>query len=404
MPESASESMDLEALRSAIRDVLEAECGLDRVQGCTERPGELCAELWAKAVQLGWPAIAIPERHGGLGCGAPELCTLFRELGRHLAPTPCIPTTVAAEALRLCTQDGDAQGGDAQGGGAQDGDVQGGDLSAQLAELAAGNSVAGITDPTRCEQLRLRWQNGATVLQGTQSGLADIGEAQCLVACATAPDGGPAILLLNRAGFADCLQLRAGFDGTRQLAELRFQDLSLPAAAVLRQGQAAAAIIGRMRQWTALALACDSLGGAERLFDLTLEYLRTRRQFDRPIGSFQALKHRCADLAVDLAAAEALLGDAIAAAGEDAADALPKAHSAKYVACETYARVAAEAVQLHGGIGFTWEHSCHLFLKRASLNRFLYGSTQWHQDRIAALQLRRNGAADAQPVPLANAP
>lgn len=389
MPESASESMDLEALRSAIRAVLEAECGLDRVQGCTERPGELRTELWAKAVQLGWSAIAIPERHGGLGCGVPELCALFRELGRHLAPMPCIPTTVAAEALRLCGQGGDAQSRD---------------LSAQLADLAAGNSVAGITDPTSCEQLRLRWQNGAAVLQGTQSGLADIGEAQCLVACATAPDGGPAILLLNRAGFADCLQLRAGFDGTRQLAELRFQDLSLPAAAVLRQGQDAAAVIGRMRQWTALALACDSLGGAERLFDLTLEYLRTRRQFDRPIGSFQALKHRCADLAVDLAAAEALLGDAIAAAGEDAADALPKAHSAKYVACETYARVAAEAVQLHGGIGFTWEHSCHLFLKRASLNRFLYGSTQWHQDRIAALQLRRNGAADAQPVPLANAP
>ena len=152
-----------------------------------------------------------------------------------------------------------------------------------------------------------------------------------------------------------------------------------------------------------MALACDSLGGAERLFDLTLEYLRTRHQFDRPIGSFQALKHRCADLAVDMAAAEALLDDAIAAAGEDAADALPKAHSAKYVACETYARVAAEAVQLHGGIGFTWEHSCHLFLKRASLNRFLYGSTKWHQDRIAALQLQRNGAADAQPVSLANA-
>ena len=389
MPESASESMDLEALRSAIRAVLEAECGLDRIQGCTERPGELGAELWAKAVQLGWPAIAIPERHGGLGCGAPELCALFRELGRHLAPTPCIPTTVATEALRLC---------------AQGGDVQGGDLSAQLADLAAGDSVAGITDPTRCEQLRLRWQDGTAVLQGTQSGLADIGGAQCLIACATGPDVSPAIVLLNRAAFADCLQHRAGFDGTRQLVELRFQDLSLPAAAVLRQGKDAEAVIGRMRQWTALALACDSLGGAERLFDLTLEYLRTRHQFDRPIGSFQALKHRCADLAVDLAAAEALLDDAIAAAGEDAADALPKAHSAKYVACETYARVAAEAVQLHGGIGFTWEHSCHLFLKRASLNRFLYGNTQWHQDRIAALQLQRNGAADTQPVSLANAP
>jgi alkylation response protein AidB-like acyl-CoA dehydrogenase len=135
----------------------------------------------------------------------------------------------------------------------------------------------------------------------------------------------------------------------------------------------------------ALLIACDAKGGANAVLERTLDYLKTRMQFGKPIGSFQALKHRCADHKVALEASGAVTTEAVRlwAAGDPSA--VVMASSAKAYACGTYATVAEDAVQLHGGIGFTWEHDCHLFLKRAKLNQALYGSTSAHLDRAASL-------------------
>ena len=131
-----------------------------------------------------------------------------------------------------------------------------------------------------------------------------------------------------------------------------------------------------------MALACDSIGGAEIIFDATVAYLKTRKQFNRLIGSFQALKHRCADLKVLLEVSGTSVEQAVQAMREHS-ELAGLASMAKFYAGDAYAHIAGEAMQLHGGIGFTWEHDCHLYLKRAKLNQALYGGSRWHQDRAA---------------------
>ena len=174
-------------------------------------------------------------------------------------------------------------------------------------------------------------------------------------------------------------------DATRTLGRLRLDQHPVPAERLLAEGAAAEQLRERLMDHAALALAADSIGGAAAIFDITLEYLKTRRQFDRPIGSFQALKHRCATLRIRQRAAEASLLRAREASTGGIERPSTAASIAKFEACDAYLAIAAQAIQLHGGIGFTWEHSCHLFLKRAKLNQVMFGSSGWHQDRVASL-------------------
>jgi alkylation response protein AidB-like acyl-CoA dehydrogenase len=143
----------------------------------------------------------------------------------------------------------------------------------------------------------------------------------------------------------------------------------------------------------ALALACDGLGLADAVLTLTVEYLKTRMQFGKVIGSFQALKHRCANHKVALEAARASTHDAVRHWVEGRSDARARSSLAKAHACEAATVIATDAVQLHGGIGFTWEHTCHLFLKRAKLNEALFGTRAAHEDRAANLLLNPGAAA-----------
>jgi alkylation response protein AidB-like acyl-CoA dehydrogenase len=147
-------------------------------------------------------------------------------------------------------------------------------------------------------------------------------------------------------------------------------------------GSPASDLLAHLRNIAALLVSADSIGGARAIFDLTIDYLKTRTQFGKPIGSFQALKHRAADLAVKLEMAAGLVDAAVKRSGE--MDAASWTAMAKFTATEMYAAVAADAVQMHGGIGFTWEHRAHLYLKRATLNAMLFGDAAVQQDRLAA--------------------
>jgi alkylation response protein AidB-like acyl-CoA dehydrogenase len=171
-------------------------------------------------------------------------------------------------------------------------------------------------------------------------------------------------------------------DRTRGLATARFAGA---AASVLNAD--AEAVARDIITHASLAIACDSIGGAKAVLDLTVAYLKTREQFGKPIGSFQALKHRCAEHKVAIEAADALVRDAVERWARDAPDAALSAALAKALACDVYATVATDAVQLHGGIGFTWEHVCHLYLKRAKLNQTLFGGSAGHRDLAAQLLL-----------------
>ena len=171
-------------------------------------------------------------------------------------------------------------------------------------------------------------------------------------------------------------------DLTRSMADIRLDHARVDADAIIRLER---------DQWTALsdhaaiALACDAIGGADSLFGRTVDYLNIREQFGRPIGSFQALKHRMADWKVKIEAVRMLVRHSAAMAVGNDARASEAASGAKAYACDTYAAFAADSVQLHGGIGFTWEHPCHLFLKRAKLSQQLFGNSKLHKERVAEL-------------------
>ncbi len=167
------------------------------------------------------------------------------------------------------------------------------------------------------------------------------------------------------------IQARPTWDRTRCLSDVHFTNVALDQALVLASGASAIALCERLAAHRDFALAADAVGGAAALLDLSVDYLRTRRQFGRPLAMFQALKHRCADLKVQVAAAEALLLDSLARFADQPRQAADLGRVAKQLACAVYARVAEEALQLHGGIAMSAEHNCHLYVKRALLNRQL---------------------------------
>jgi alkylation response protein AidB-like acyl-CoA dehydrogenase len=177
---------------------------------------------------------------------------------------------------------------------------------------------------------------------------------------------------------------RPTMDRTRSLCDVVFDDVEIAPEQVLN---VTPAHWGELLDHASVALACDSIGGATHILEKTVEYLRTRVQFNRAIGSFQALKHRCATWKILQEAASALTSNAAQMLAADAEQRASSASSAKFYACDAYAAIAGDAVQLHGGIGFTWEHDCHLFLKRAKLNQVLFGSAIEHRERVARIVL-----------------
>jgi alkylation response protein AidB-like acyl-CoA dehydrogenase len=193
-------------------------------------------------------------------------------------------------------------------------------------------------------------------------------------------DRGPGIAILERAAGLEIEKLPVA-DRTRSVARLRCHDVRVPANHVVQRAQALR-LAAQLTDEARILIAGDCIGGAEALLEATVEYLKTRRQFSKPIGSFQALKHRCADHKVKLEASRRLVQRAILGCDSDRRTSW--AAMAKFSACNCFADIASDSIQLHGGIGFTWQHDAHLFLKRALLNQFMFGDGARLQDEVAA--------------------
>jgi len=365
MPTASSDDTDLEALRTGIRDVLEREAACDRVQAFVAGGSPFHTELWASAAALGWPALPIAEAHGGLGLDFTALAVLYEELGRFVAPVPLVGSMLVAEAL--------AQGGSPE------------QQAAWLPRIASGETPAALA--LDCAQsfgeVRLTRNGSMLTLSGHAGDLVEGGAAKLLLIGAAEADGTPHYVLVEPEADGVSVVVERTADQTRHLAHADFKETQLPAARLLHGP--ARSLADTLLSHAALALACDALGGAAAILDQTIEYLKIREQFGKPIGSFQALKHRCADHKVALESSGALVREAVAKQAAEAPDAPLFAAMAKFQACDTYAAIATDAVKLHGGIGFTWEHPCHLYLKRAKLNQALFGTCAAYADRAAEL-------------------
>jgi alkylation response protein AidB-like acyl-CoA dehydrogenase len=374
MTEDAAE---LDALRNSIRRVLTEHASRERVQRFVKSTELYDKALWDEAAKLGWLALSVPEDNGGLGLGMNGASLLYEELGRSLAPVPVLGTLLVAEAVA------------AAGTAAQ--------KAAWLPELASGAAPASleVIDPKRkTPSVRLRRRrDGALVLSGDARDLLDGAAALVLLVTAQGEDGARYLVLVRPREDAVTVEAEALVDRTRHLAHAHLDDLVLPADRQLGEVPLRAGLSDDLLGHAGLALACDGLGLADAVLALTVEYLKTRVQFGKPIGSFQALKHRCANHKVALEAVRAMTHEAVRHSALGRSDAAARSSLAKAHACEMATVIATDAVQLHGGIGFTWEHSCHLFLKRAKLNEALFGTRAAHEDRAAALLLDPSAAA-----------
>jgi len=349
------DSEELAALRESIAEVLANECDTRAVHLSLDNENDLVNAIWRQAADLGWLALALPEADGGLGLGARGLQILNRELGARTAPGPFIPTLAVAQWLSEI-------GSDEQRG-------------AILPAIAAGELKVAIP-------ASLEGAASLTLSGGKVSGTVDvIGSFDAGIAVLPVGADGWALVRLDGAASFEPITV---WDRTRQILRLELNDA--PAEAVI--ADADGSIGKKLGSYVAVAVAADSLGAAENIAYKTIEYLKERVQFERPIATFQAIKHRAADLIAKISTQDALLEQAVETLDNGSPDSALWARLSKAGATEAFAFVAADCIQLHGGVGHTWEFDCHIYTKRARLNEFLINTNRALRDN-AILSLNK---------------
>jgi alkylation response protein AidB-like acyl-CoA dehydrogenase len=363
-------SADEQDLRDAVRSLLAERAGWPAVLARTETAETYDTGLWrVLAAEVGCAGLLIPEAQGGAGASFREAAVVAEETGRAAAPVPYLGSAVVATAALLAAPDTELLAG-----------LAAGTLTAALAVPFASRPADQLPGGVRVTPPQPGDAGGQVRLTGTIGGVADALPADVLLVPA---DGVPAGLYAVQAA-APGLTLTpvVSLDQTRQLADLALD--SVPARPVMTGPATAAAVRAALTAGAAM-LASEQLGLAERCLEITVSYLKERYQFARPVGSFQALKHRLADLWVTVLQARAAARYAAACLAEDDQD-TPVAVALAKAACGDAATLAAqECVQLHGGIGFTWEHPAHLYLKRAKSASTGFGTPDWHRGTLASL-------------------
>jgi alkylation response protein AidB-like acyl-CoA dehydrogenase len=363
-----------QAIRSAARDFLAARYRSERIRELAESENGFEQSDWEEMAELGWPGLALPEEWGGQGLGIVELAVLFEELGYALAPSPLLSTTVAGLALA-------ARGSDEQ-------------RERWLRPLAAGEARgtpalfdAGAPAAIGSFAMEARADGDSVVLDGEKVLVMDAAAADFLLV-ATA-DGRRHIVERGDEGVT--VSPETSLDPTRRLCSVRFDGVRVGPEATL--GGEQADYLPTL--WRAcVAVAAESTGIAQRTMEMAVAYAKDRQQFGRPIGAYQAVSHRCAQMLLETEnSRSAVYGAAWAADAEP--ESLPLAASmAKAYASDAGWRVPHASLQVHGGIGFTWEHDLHFFLKRGRANATLFGDASWHRERVADAVL-----AAPEPVP-----
>jgi len=330
-------SEDQLALRAGASDVLDDLASPARVRAHTTTDAPFDRALWRAMVDQGWLGVEVGESDGGLGLGSVEVAVLVDELGRHAAPVPFVSTVLALDAFATAGDD------------------------AWVQRLLTGDAIACVA-----------WDAAGPVPY--------------------APSADVAIVLTDDGVYATEIAERPrrepAMDLTRELGWLPFDPTT---ARRLGGAEARTRLLDRGATFT----SADLLGSASHALDLSVEYAKDRVQFGRPIGSFQAVKHRCADMLVDVEGMRSTVYWAAWCIGAGDSDASVAASTAKIWCGDASKRVMASALQVHGGIGFTWEYDLHFFLKRAQLDQLAFGDAASHRERLAALLRPRVEAGES---------
>ena len=361
-------SEEQEELRRSMRRFLEDKSPMTEVRRLMETTEGYDRAVWDQmANQLGLQALTIPEEYGGSGFGYVELTVVLEEAGAALLCAPYFATVALAANALLSSSDEGAKK----------------DL---LPGIASGETIATLAfteDTGRWDQdgitLAAVESGGGWALDGHKMFVID-GHSADLILVAARTGKGVSLFAVEGGASGLTRTPLATMDQTRKQARLEFA--GTPARLIGEEGTAAGAL-SRTLDLAAVALAAEQVGGAQRCLDMSVEYAKTRIQFGRPIGSFQAIKHKCADMLLQVESAKSAAYYAGWAAAEDS-DELPVVASlAKSYCSEAYFHAAAENIQIHGGIGFTWEHDAHLYFKRAKSSELYLGDPSYHRELLA---------------------
>jgi alkylation response protein AidB-like acyl-CoA dehydrogenase len=374
------------ALGDSLSSLLADRGSLDKVLARTESTETYDDGLWqAVAGDLGLAGLLIPERDGGAGASYREVCTAAEALGGSVAPVPFLGSAVVATAALLSVASGIPAEGTPFTPARAAADLlrrmADGSVTVALAVPFAAVPEGGFPAAVRVSAPKPGdTQTGVTRLRGTVRGVADALPASVLLVPA---DGVPhALYLVDMSASGVAKAPVVSLDMTRQLCDLSFDDAP---GTPLASGAAASQAVEVALTAGAAALAAEQVGLAQRCLDMTLAYVKERRQFARPVGSFQALKHRLADVWVEVSQARAASRYAAACLASGDPDAKVAVAVAKAYCSEAAVHAAQECVQLHGGIGFTWEHPAHLYLKRAKTDSIAFGTPDAHRAALASL-------------------
>ncbi|GAA3228844.1 acyl-CoA dehydrogenase family protein [Actinocorallia longicatena] len=341
---------------ATVRKLMETEAGYDTA-------------VWAQmGEQLGLQGLAIPEEHGGAGFGFAELAVVFEEMGRTLFPSPFLASAVLAPQALLASTDASA-------------------CADLLPGIADGSTVATVAF---CErdgrwdgsdiQAAARPSGEDWILDGVKHYVLD-GHVADLVLVFARTELGLSLFAVDGTAPGVARTPLPTLDQTRRLARVTLE--GAPGRLVGSEGTGLA-VLRRVVDLASVVLAAEALGGAQRCLDLSVEYAKVRRQFGRPIGSFQAIKHKCADLLTLVESSRSAAMYAARVADQEPEALASAASLAKSYCADAFFTAAGEAIQIHGGIGFTWEHDAHLFFKRAKSSQLLFGTPALHRDRLAA--------------------
>jgi alkylation response protein AidB-like acyl-CoA dehydrogenase len=357
-------------LQEVLRDFFDKKSPESAVREQMADPTAYDEALWRQmADQLGLQSLAIPEEYGGSGFSFVELGIVLEEMGRALVVAPFFASCVMATHLLLAAGDEDANN-----------DYLPGLASGELIGTVAIAEDAGSWLPADVETAAVESTDGWAI-SGHKAYVLDGAIADLLLVAARVQDNVGVFAVDGGARGVTRVPVET-MDQTRKLARLEFDDAPARLIAALDGGKSA---IEAMLDNAMIALSAESLGGTAKVLDMAVEYAKVREQFGRPIGSFQAIKHKCASMLVELESSRSAVYYALWAVSAGDTDVPKLASLAKAFCSDTYLYAAGENVQIHGGIGFTWEHPAHLYLKRAKNAQLFLGSSDYHRQRLADL-------------------
>ncbi len=363
-----TEEQDL--LRAEVRKFLDKNAPLEEVRKWVETPEGYSPGLWLQMAELGWVGLTAPEAHGGAELDLVTLVVLLEETGRTLCPSPLISNALAAKAIELA--------------GTED------QKTRWLPELARGSKIGTLAaleanEPLGPGGIRMAGvaSGDSVCLNGSKCHVQDAGCADVFVVVFRLPEDGLGFALVERGQEGVSVASHSAMDPSKSTGTVAFNGVTVGADDILPSGSGD--VFAHLLDLGAMMVTAETVGAAEGAHAITSQFAKEREQFDRVIGAYQGVKHPLAEMFVDIESFKSLVYYAAWALDEGAEDASMAASRAKAYASDVFPRIGIDCVQLHGGVGYTWEYDIQLYLKRSKWLRPTFGDADYHYERIAAL-------------------